>query len=189
MITVYSAICGNKDKPRSDVTCFSAYDRFRDPRLNAKIYKVLAHKFVDAEYSIWIDGNIRLTVPPKQLVEMMDIYDCAVFTHPERSDIYEEAEFVAKIGKDKSDIVIEQINAYRQAGFTKRDLAMCGILVRRHTESIARLNERWWAEVCRYSVRDQISFPVVFDGHVKYLPTEPMNGGRYHKRIPHDHRF
>lgn len=184
-ITVYTAVCGDRDKIRHDVTCFQAYNRFRDPRLNAKIYKVLAHQFVESEYSIWIDANVRLNVQPYVLVEMMGEADCAVFRHCERADIYEEAEFVNWKGKDSASVVSEQANAYRRRGFMARDLGMCFLIVRRHTEEIARRNERWWAEICRYSVRDQISFPVAFDGAVKYFDPEPIAGGRYYTRWAH----
>ncbi len=186
MITVYSAICGGKDKPRrDDVLCFSEYDRFKDPRMNAKIYKVLAHKFIVTEYSIWIDGNIQLTVPPEMLIELMGEYDCAVFQHPERKDIYQEGAFIIQKGKDGAAVVGEQLADYRMSGWSRWDLGMCGIIMRRHTRDMARRNEQWWSEICRYSARDQLSFPVVFSGAVRYLPPEPINGGRYHKRIPH----
>ena len=165
--------------------CFSAYDRFKNPRLNAKIYKVLAHQFVNADYSIWIDGNVRLTVEPEKLVNMMDDRGCIVLRHCERDDIYQEAEFIIKRQKDAADIVNEQVCEYFRRGFHKKDLGMCFMIVRRHTDEIARRNERWWSEICRYSVRDQLSFPVAFDGEVKYLPPQPISSSEYHVRFPH----
>jgi len=185
VITVYSAICGGWDRLRDDILCFTAYDRFRDPRLNAKIYKVLSHKFVDSEYSVWIDGNMRLLVSPEKLVEMMGDSDCALFRHPERDNIYDEANVIIERQKDNALIVDEQMKTYRRSGFTKRDLGMCGLMVRRNTEEVTRRNERWWSEICRYSVRDQLSFPVVFDGVAKYLETIPLTGGRYFSRMRH----
>lgn len=188
MIQVYSAICGGKDKPRNDgILCFSAYDRFKDPRLNAKIYKVLSHHFVDAEYSIWIDGNVRLLVKPELLVEMMGASsDCAVFRHCERHNIFQEADFVIEKGKDDARIVREQISAYKKIKFDAQNLGMCFLIIRRHTSEIKKRNERWWSDICRYSVRDQISFPVAFEGAVRYLPAEPIFGGRYFTRSRHE---
>lgn len=185
MITVYSAICGEKDHPRDDVLCFNAYDRFRNPRLNAKIYKVLSHQFVDSEYSIWIDGNMRLLVPPEELVEMMGDADCAVFRHPERDNIWDEADIIIERQKDNSIPVREQMVAYRRTTFRKKDLGMCGLIVRRHTEEIIQRNERWWSEICRFSVRDQLSFPIVFDGAVRYFDSIPLTGGRFFSRAKH----
>jgi len=37
----------------------------------------------------------------------------------------------------------------------------CGLIIRRHNELVKRFNERWWAEITRWSPRDQVSFPVV----------------------------
>lgn len=185
MIQVYTAICGDKDLPRRDILCFNGYNHFKNPRLNAKIYKVLSHHFIDAEYSIWIDGNIKLRVEPELLVEMMGTADCAVFRHCERNNIYDEARFIAAVGKDDAKIINEQIAAYRNLGFKKLDLGMCGVLIRRHTADIFRRNERWWAEICRYSSRDQVSFPVVFDGAVKYFDTVPLTSNKFFTRAPH----
>lgn len=185
MITVYSAICGDRDKPRDDIKCFAAYDRFRDPRLNAKIYKVLSHQFVDSEYSIWLDGNMKLLVPPEELVDMMGDSDCAVFRHPERNNIYDEAAVIIERHKDGAIIVAEQMETYRRAGFSEMNLGMCGLIVRRHTRRVAECNERWWSEICRYSVRDQLSFPIVFGGVVKYFNAIPLTGGRFFSRGRH----
>lgn len=184
-IAVYTAIAGNRDKPRNDIPCLTGYSRFSDPRMNAKIYKVLAHRFIEAELSVWVDGNVRLNVFPETLVEMMGAADCAVFRHCERQDIYQEGAFVIARRKDAALIVNEQLQTYRDAGWAKPDLGMCFLIVRRHSADIARRNERWWADICRYSVRDQLSFPVVFDGAVKYFPAEPIAGGRYFTRTAH----
>lgn len=187
---VYTAICGRDgDRPRDDVLCFSDYGRFKDPRLNAKIYKVLAHQFIETDYSIWVDGNVCLNVQPKILVDMMGESDCAVFRHCERDNIYAEGEFIIAKHKDSESVVREQLRIYRTTGFSKSDLGMCFLIVRRHTPEIARRNAAWWAEICRYSVRDQLSFPIAFDGAVKYFPAEPIFGGHYYTRIQHGARF
>src|SRR5258707_7873600 len=46
-----------------------AYDQFKSSRRNARIVKLLIHQFVDADYSIWIDGNQLLHRPPEELIE------------------------------------------------------------------------------------------------------------------------
>lgn len=185
-VVVYTAVIGNRDKLRNDISCLTGYDRFADPRMNAKIYKVLAHRFINSDFSIWVDANVRLNVFPQTLVEMMGpTADCAVFRHCERKNIYEEGAFIITRRKDTALVVNEQLANYRRAGWVKPDLGMCFLIVRRHTEDMARRNEQWWADICRYSVRDQISFPPIFDGAVKYFPTEPISGGRYFTRVAH----
>jgi hypothetical protein len=38
---------------------------------------------------------------------------------------------------------------------------MVGFIIKRNNEKVNRLMEAWWAEICRWSYRDQVSFPVV----------------------------
>lgn len=170
---IYTAVTNEKDKPRTDVKCFSEYDRFKDPRLNAKIYKILSHQFIDSEWSVWIDGNLKLKVTEKDLIEMTKPYDVGVFRHPWRDCLYEEANECQRLGLDDSNIIEEQIKRYRDAGCPKNSgLGACFLIVRRHTPKVCQFNEEWWAEICRGSVRDQISFPYVFGEDVKYFPRQ-----------------
>ena len=60
---IYTAIVGGKDPIRTDIKCFTDYDQFRRPVMNAKIFKILSHKFIDTDLSIWVDGNIKLLIP------------------------------------------------------------------------------------------------------------------------------
>lgn len=184
-IIVYSAITGDKDEPRSDgVFTFSKYNRFTDPRLNAKIYKVLPHLFLNTQYSIWVDGNVTLNVSPEYLVGLME-KDIAVFHHPERNCIYDEAHVCKEWGLDSREIINEQTKDYFEKGHKRKaGLGACYLIIRKHTEEINRLNEKWWAEITRHSVRDQISFPYVFRGKVHYLPAQ-HNKNRYFTRVAH----
>jgi hypothetical protein len=174
---VYTAITGGKDAPRDDIWCFDEYERFKDPVMNAKIYKVLPHLFFEAKYSIWIDGNIKLLVKPEQLVEMMgDMFDIAVFTHPERDCIYEEGLFCKSKGKGDPEDIDKQLARYRVEEYPERaGLGACYIIVRRHIPQMNRLCEKWWAEICAGSSRDQLSFPYIFQNKVQYLEKLPFN--------------
>ena len=66
-IHVYSAVTNGYDKLNNSNNrkIFSNFSKFKDPRLNAKIYKVLSHRYIDADYSIWIDGNASLNCDPE----------------------------------------------------------------------------------------------------------------------------
>lgn len=183
-IVVYSAITGDVDRPRTDdVLCFRDYDRFRDQRLNARIYKILSHQFVTADVSIWIDGNITLLVSPEELVSLMPGDTCA-FHHWERDCVYEEARVCIRSRLDKATTIRRQMETYRNAGFPEHaGLAATGVLIRRHTPDVCRMNERWWTEICTHSVRDQLSFPVCFNGNLDLLNVDPR--GRYIKIARH----
>lgn len=162
MIKVYTANIGEKDTPRSDIECFSGYSEFKNPNRNAKIYKVLPHLFMDVEYSIWIDANIDLLISPEEVIGMMTS-DTMVFIHGMRDCLYNEAIACIECGQDDPSVIKSQTGRYRRSGVKEHlGLAMCGVIARRHTKEVERLNEKWWAEICRGSTRDQISFPVVF---------------------------
>jgi len=184
---IYTAIFGEKDKLRDDVLRFDDSLKYKDnPRLAAKIYKVLPHLFMDTEWSVWIDGNIKLHVSEDRLIDMTKPYDVGVFRHWERDCIYDEGEFCVKIGKDSRDVIAKQLSDYRQIGYPEKNgLAQCSILVRKHTDEVKRLNEKWWSHISRYSIRDQISFPVVYDGNFKYLPKVHIRKNKYWSRPKH----
>ena len=186
-IVVFTSICGGKDtlfegqtkgnavfvalldksmmNMSSDWEIYSAYDRFASSRRNSRVPKILPHQFCKAKYSIWIDGNIKLLVTPEFLVEKyLKDHDIAVFKHPIRDCIYDEAMICAKARLDDPEVIIRQVKQYEEEGFPKhRGQAECGVIIRRHTPKVEQLNNLWWSEYCTHSVRDQISFMYAVD--------------------------
>ncbi len=184
-ITVVSSITGAKDaiiethkRGNAKFVLFSdtpvesslwesrpAYDKFKDPRRNSRIHKLLIHQYIDTEYSIWVDGNIELIETPEKIVEKyLKDTDIFMFTHEGRQCIYEEAMECAQRGLDTPENIIEQAKAYEDAGFAKdKGLYIGNFIVRRHTPKVEELNNAWWSEYCRYSVRDQIGLPFAID--------------------------
>lgn len=161
---VYTGICGY-GKNRDGAIVFSGYNKFKREVMNAKIYKLLPHKFLTNSITIWVDGNIWLNVPPQQLVdEFLGDADMALFKHPERYCIYEEAPAAAGLYEDQNikDEIMEQARVYMERGIPRNiGMGECNMLIRRNTPRVNAFNEAWWAETCRWSNRDQLSFPVV----------------------------
>jgi len=181
MISIFTSITGGKDtlledkenKGKADFVAFldTPYlsptwrvqpnkKLFIDERRNSRIPKLLPHLFTTNEYSIWIDGNIRLLKSPEELIaKHLKDHDIAVYKHPTRDCLYDEATKCAVKRLDDPEIIIEQVKAYEDIGFPKHiGLAECGIIFRRHTDKVQEFNESWFAEYSRYSCRDQISF-------------------------------
>lgn len=159
---IYTAIAGNKDAERNDIKVFTT-DKFVSPRMNAKMFKILPHLFMEDEYSVWMDGNIYPKKTEEEYISLLNGKDMAVLVHPERKCLYDEAEFCKLKGKDTAENIDPQIERYKKAGHPKGSgLWACGFIVRRHTPEMKRLCEQWWAEICAGSSRDQISFPFVF---------------------------
>jgi hypothetical protein len=142
-----------------------AYKGFNDPRRNSRIHKILSHQYADSEYTIWLDGNIRLLKSPEELIaQYLEEYDLAVFKHPNRDCIYDESIKTAVKGLDDPEIIIEQAKHYEDSGYAKnKGLCECGIIFRRNTPKVIEFNNYWWSEYCRYSCRDQISFMYSID--------------------------
>lgn len=142
-----------------------APDLFKDPRRNSRLPKLLPHLYCETEYSIWIDGNMSLTKPPEELVERyLSQHDIALFKHPKRDCLYEEALRCAKAGLDDPETIIEHVSRYETEGYSKhKGLYECGFILRRHTPKIIEFNNQWFSEWIRGSVRDQISFAYAAD--------------------------
>ncbi len=185
-ITVYSSIVGAKDdivddqcKGEARFVMFTdyplhvtntwdikkAYNRFYDNRRNSRAPKILSHQFIDTEYSIYIDGNISLVKPPEGLVKKyLKEHDIALFKHNLRDCIYNEAMKCAKAQLDDPEVIIEQVSTYEKRGYGKhKGLCECGVILRRNTPKVRELENAWWSEYCRHSVRDQISFMYAVD--------------------------
>ena len=174
--SVYTAICGSFDKPRADIIVFTDYshNKFKQDIMNAKIYKILSHKYFETKYSIWLDENIFLNVEPEKLIEKLGDNDIAllfvfskssnIIIHPSRNCIYKEYLPAKKrIEAKYHNSIDEQISNYRNEGMPADfGMAECGMLIRKHSAIVEEFNNRWWAEICRYSHRDQMSFPYVW---------------------------
>lgn len=176
MITLYTSVTNNKDpevKQDYPITRFiDAYDKFKDPRRNSRVHKILSHKYLDSEYTIYMDGNMKLLVSPEELIKRyMDGYDLAAFTHS-RGCIYKEAMEVAKLGLDDPELIIEQAKHYEDIGYGKdKGLLQGGFIIRRNNERVRRFEEAWWADYTRYSRRDQLSLmPALERGRVLVNP-------------------
>lgn len=139
-----------------------ACTHFHSPRRNSRIHKILIHQYVEAEYSLWIDANMKVLVPVARLVEeLLNHHDIAIFKHRVRNCVYEEAEICRALGLDGRDLITEQAARYRADAFPAQSgLAEACMILRRHTPAVERFNNAWWSEYCRYSVRDQISLMI-----------------------------
>jgi len=145
-----------------------AYDKFKDPNRNAKIHKVLSHLYLPKfhDVSIWMDGNLMFV---GSVQEFVDIHlpkdkDIMFFKHGGRSCIYDEAQACTVAKRDNIQDIKSQITYYRSLSYpAHKYLCNCSIIIRRNTKAVEDFNNRWWAEVCRFSKRDQISCPISLD--------------------------
>ena len=157
------------------------HDEFGDPNRNAKIHKILSHRFFpDKKYTLWVDGSVNISFP-FSVKRLVDIYlqdcDIAVFKHPDRNCLYEEANVCIQRKLDDENTIRKQMRKYTSEGYPSNvGLAECTVILRRHSPKIIDFNEAWWDEIKNGSKRDQLSFNYVarktmtkikfFPGHV-----------------------
>lgn len=155
------------------------------PRMRAKFFKLMSHRVfphgrlawrynpiraslaLRPHYDalVWVDASLKIKSPHfvAELVETIGAHDWAMFVHPDRDCIYDEADLSVLLTKYRGLPIREQVETYRQEGYpAKAGLFACGIIARRSSSpKLAAVNEAWWAENCRWTYQDQLSLPVV----------------------------
>lgn len=152
----------------------------------AKQFKILPHVYLPKipditdkiEYSLWIDGNVRLKVPMQVLIDKyLKDTDIAFFKHPLRDCIYQEADTCRRLILDDVFTMELQMRDYKKEGYPEHNGLIDGsIILRRHTPQIEKLNDAWWRQIVKYSRRDQLSFNyVAWKLGIKYTIMDGFN--------------
>jgi hypothetical protein len=194
-IQVYSAITNNHDPARTDdILTFTDHSHLGSPLAAARFYKTHPHiLFPEANWTIWVDGNVVLNIEPEQLVEMAHPRSFGVFHHFHRQSVAEEMEAVVSGGFDSASNIAQVTNLYKggiygpieipQYHTLPNHLAMTMVLVRQNTAPNAARNQTWWSLQCASSFRDQLTFPLCFSP--PYWPTiDFTQPNQYFTRTP-----
>jgi len=191
---IYTAIFGGYDglvepdyKPEGwDFVCFSDRDLqsetwdvrptlplYIDNTRTARKHKLLPHRlFPDYEYSLWLDGNIKVVGDVNELVSHLGGCNYATYDHSQnqldpRNCIYGEANTILQLGiknngnyKDNPLLIKEQMNRYRRDGYPENNgLVVQMEVLRRHNEKdVIESMENHWNELKYNSKREQLSF-------------------------------
>lgn len=156
------------------------------PRMQAKRFKLLSHRVfpngrLALRYrlrrgawslrnrytgSIWVDGSVTIKSKSFARDHLAAAADAgwAMFRHPDRDCIFDEAAVGATMEKYRGLPVFEQVEAYRREGILAHSgLFACGIIARREplSDLLRRVNELWWEESMRWTCQDQLSLPYV----------------------------
>lgn len=132
----------------------------------ARYHKLMSHRVLpDHELTLWLDGSYRIDGDLTSLIQAwLNGCDFTLRKHPLRLPpcLYAEAAACLRYGRGEPDAISAQVSEYRVRGYPERNgLYVTGILARRNASAVCELNEAWWAELERFSNRDQLSFPFV----------------------------
>lgn len=176
MNILYTAISNNYDElhdvklePGWRAICFTDGDIKSDTweiqkiEFKEKVFrdiKIRPHVWLPGhEKSVWIDGNLEITIPLSEFVKNKDGF--WLMTHPDRNCIYEEAIRCIELRKDDPDIIHQQIRTYVNAGYPANfGLSATGCIIR-DVDCDLLFGEHWGREVRIHSIRDQLSFDFV----------------------------
>lgn len=129
------------------------------------------------DYSIWIDGSVRIKQETfaEEMIGYLGRYGMAMFIHPDRDCIYDEAEVCAQpeFIKNRGLPLREQVEHYRSEGYPERNGLIATTVLARdmRRKELSKINRDWWQELLKWTNRDQLSLPyVLWKNHYGYDP-------------------
>ncbi len=151
------------------------------PRLQSRRFKLLSHRIFPrgrlawryapmsrrrrGDLLIWVDGSIQIKNPSfvRDMRAVLGEDDWAMFAHPDRDCIYDEAQLISTMAKHRGLPVLSQAKAYESVVPVHGGLYAATMIVRRGQASgrIKRANELWWRELQKWTNRDQVSLPYI----------------------------
>lgn len=179
MKTIYTAIFGNYDDlkepfivtPGWKYICFTDQDLKSDvweirkvpvmdcgPTKTARFYKIMFHKHIESNFSIWVDATFIINVNLDKWWRRF-IPPFTTIKHPFDDCIFSEAQSCKRMNKGNPEAIQDQILYYGKLGIKKHNgLVASGILMRERCPSVIKFCRLWWEDVNNFSSRDQIAF-------------------------------
>jgi len=147
----------------------------------AVVTPMLAHKYwkthpaeamkaagLDVDASIWVDGNMRITMPGPAWVAAnvaaLGDDEWSLMKHPWRDTVAAEHTYTAAVcsGRYSVEAMARLMDHLGRIGFPDNlGLLASGHMVRRHTAGVIDACEDWWRHNVTYTHQDQLSLPCV----------------------------
>lgn len=147
------------------------------------------------EWSIYIDANIRLLRDPTPIISKTEKESkkIALPLHPERKNIWEEAEAIKAMGKaPRSEFALmdEQLDHYHREGYSDLTGLTANWIIFRtgYHPSLMSAMADWWDELNNGVRRDQLSLQyVLWKNNVEAykVPLKRLHEDQYFRRVPH----
>jgi hypothetical protein len=156
------------------------------PRLQARIPKMFGWQMAPGyDFYIWVDSSHSLQHKNsvKWFQDQLWDADIALFKHPTRATIQEEAEHIKDRLEKKcpyitpryeNELIDEQLKAiFSDRSFADDRLFASTALIYRNTKEIQDMMVQWWYHTSRFHSVDQLALPyVVFKAGVKLKTIE-----------------
>jgi len=171
-----------------------------NPRMKGRFFKVQSHKlFLGYDLHVWLDSNVQIRSRTflAELVEAItrSEADVALSRHPERNNVYAEANFIAeKIAggsaylKARYDVgpILKQVEHFARSGYAIRTpgLYWLGIFARRVNHHTDALFDALWDQCLCWSNYDQNAF--AFLAHMRQTKIVEMAWGSYYKNATYE---
>jgi len=142
-------------------------------------------------YTIWIDGSVVIQTESfaEEMTGRLNGSGLALFPHPDRDNIFDEARVLSQMAKSRDLPVFEQVAHYRAQGFDATGLYASGVIVRDNkVRRIRKLDRAWMRENVRWTYRDQLSLPFLLWKHCITPGVVPYNLWVNHLLQVHAHR-
>ena len=140
------------------------------PRLQARLVKMFGWQMIEADYYLWVDASCRLPREDsaKWFMEQLGDGDMAVFKHPNRNTVQEEADYLRqrlideKEGRKQKYVLPryenEDIDGALSEVDSKASLYASTAFIYRNTPEVQDALKEWWYLTSRYHSIDQLGF-------------------------------
>jgi len=188
-IAIITANMGNFDKNIDPVEQSVKADFFRfidsnfppryqamTSRFQARIPKMFGWQMAPGyDYYIWVDSSCAIENPDTVdwFMKQGSVTDLAVFKHPDRNTIQEEADFVKKkVGqKDRyllsrydNELIDEEMAEIKaDKDYVDDKLFASTAFIYHNTPKVQAMMKEWWYHTSRYHIIDQLGFPYVLN--------------------------
>ena len=178
-----------------DITSFQEYGKLTPIALNRMIKILPQHFLPDYDYTVYVDGNIKIIADLMPIVCNMGDAFIGIHTHAIRDCIFLEKNGIILLKKADLNIMKTQLEFYKKDGFPANfGLFQNSIIIRKNCDQCKKIMDMWWGEYQKYPTRDQLSLPYVIwksginIDSIKIIGKNALKNPRFknidHKTIP-----
>lgn len=142
-------------------------------RLKGKYFKTQAHKFLDHDIFIWIDGSVEIL--SENFVELISDElsgnEIIIQRHAHRNNVYQELNYISNKMNEGNGYLLKryagqpfklEAEFYSRKGMPKDfPLFQCSFFARENNKRMNSIFDQWWDMILRYSNFDQSQFSYV----------------------------